>query len=62
MGVSMFKVEYHEYLCHPETCCHNDHKSWWLMKDGEFYMKFESKEEAEKKKKEIEDYEEIYPK
>ena len=51
--VSMFKVEYHEYLCHPETCCHNDHKSWWLMRDGEFYMKFDSKEEAENKKQEI---------
>lgn len=49
----MFKVEYHNYLCHPETCCHEDHKSWWLIKDDELYMKFDSKEEAERKIQEI---------
>lgn len=51
----MFKVEYHNYLCHPETCCHKDHKSWWLMKDDELYMKFDSKGEAENKLSELKD-------
>lgn len=43
----MYKIEFREYLCHPETCCHENHKSWWITLNGNWYQGFETRKEAE---------------
>lgn len=25
------EIKYHRYMCHPETCNHDDHYSWWVV-------------------------------
>lgn len=46
----MKKVQicYHVYRCHPETCNHDDHNSWWIYdsKSMDVIVRFESKRKA----------------
>ena len=44
----MRKVEitYHVYRCHPETCCHDNHNSWWVVSEGRVLKTFDTKNKA----------------
>lgn len=44
--MSKYKLEFREYLCHPETCCHNEHLDWWITKDGDWLSGFPTKIQA----------------
>lgn len=45
----MLTIYYHRYMCHPETCNHDNHKPWWVEYEcGTLLNKFDSKEDAEK--------------
>lgn len=41
-------IRYHRYMCHPETCCHDDHKPWWVEyeNDGVLLAKFDRVDQA----------------
>jgi hypothetical protein len=53
-----YSVEIRGYDCHPETCCHEEHFTWWIVEsqscDNSPFNKmsswvegFDSREEAE---------------
>ena len=29
--MSKIEITYHKYMCHPETCNHDDHNPWWVV-------------------------------
>lgn len=39
-------IEHRSYLCHPETCCHKDHYSFWVLEDGNYIRGFDTEIEA----------------
>ncbi|MNR08453.1 hypothetical protein D3C85_1246110 [compost metagenome] len=45
----MYSVEMRVYLCHPETCGHEEHFTWWVIDKDKFeYLEgFDTREEAE---------------
>lgn len=45
----MLYIKYHVYMCHPETCCHDNHYPWWVeYDDGVLLDNFDTKEDAVK--------------
>lgn len=40
-------IEHRSYVCHPETCCHKDHYTFWVLEDGNYIQGFDNKSEAE---------------
>jgi hypothetical protein len=40
------EIAYHVYNCHPETCCHDTHNSWWVKDNNLVWAKLESKKQA----------------
>lgn len=42
-----YSVKFRRYHCHPETCGHDEHFPWWIIKDGYWFWKgFDTEEEA----------------
>lgn len=39
-------IEHRSYLCHPETCCHKEHYSFWVLEDGNYIRGFDTESEA----------------
>ena len=46
--MSNIEIHYHRYMCHPETCSHENHYSWWVTDKASFTVigKFETKQGA----------------
>lgn len=40
------QICYHIYYCHPETCNHDNHNSWWVQDKDFVWDKLKSKKEA----------------
>lgn len=54
-----YSIEIRSYDCHPETCCHEEHFSWWVVEhkslNGSSIYKTQSWVEGFDTKKEAEE-------
>lgn len=43
-----FEVVIRQYECHPETCPHWEHYTYWVLENGAYWVEgFDTREEAE---------------